>query len=372
VSGDIETSSGDQREVEAAAPPRPSRLRRMVRATFRMIWKTLAAVLILGLTGWMALAVYFADTHHGPRTIRAWAVAIVALVAAFVVRPRRYGLAAFVVIFGAVLAWYFSLKPSNDRDWAPDVAKLASAQVDGDRVTIHNVRNFHYRSEEDYDQHWEERTYDLSKLRSSDMMLVYWGSKAIAHGMVSFEFEGDQFLCFSIETRKERGETYSSVAGFFRQYELIYIVGDERDLVRVRTNFRNEDVYLYHVTLSPERSRLVLLSYLKSVNELKDHPEFYNALTTNCVTSILPHVRDAQMQGKFSWDILASGYAARQAYRNGHLDTSLPFEELEARSHVNDKARAAGTGPDFSRRIRQGLPGTRQPAPAQKQAGGGS
>ena len=141
----------------------------------------------------------------------------------------------FALLFLAVLVWFFSLKPSNDRDWMPDVAKVAWVQVDGDRLTVHNIRNFEYRSETDFTPRWEDRTYDLSRLRSFDFMLVYWGSPSIAHAMVSFGFDDGQYLAVSIETRKEKPKSYSTVQGFFRQYELIFIFADERDVIGLRT-----------------------------------------------------------------------------------------------------------------------------------------
>jgi hypothetical protein len=349
--GSTDPSSGDQRSVPTPSAPWRGFFRRLLRLT----GQALLGVVMLGMLLWAALAVYFADTHAGPRTIRALLFALASIAVLFV-RPRRYGVGAFALFFVIVLGWFFSLKPSNDRNWAPEVARIPWSKIDGDRLTMHNIRNFDYRSETDYTPDWVNRTYDLSKLRSGDMMLVYWGSKAIAHGMVSFGFEDGQYLAVSVETRKEQTESFSTVQGFFRQYELVYIFADERDLIRLRTNFRHEDVYLYHVSLTPDQLRKLLLSYLRSANSLKDQPAFYNALTSNCVTSILPHARDAGLPGTMSWDILASGYAARQAYRNGYLDTSLPFETLEARSRVNDAANAAGNDPDFSKLIRAGLP----------------
>jgi hypothetical protein len=265
------------------------------------------------------------------------------------------------------------LSPSNDRDWLPEVARLASADVEGNRVVVHNVRNFDYRSETDFTPTWEDRSYDLDHLKSVDLILVYWGSKAIAHAIVSFGFDDGQYLAVSIETRKERGESYSAVQGFFRQYELVYVFADERDALRLRTNFRNEDVYLYHTRISPENTRRIFLSYLARANALRQDPEWYNALTTNCVTSVIPHARAGGAPAPWSMDILLSGHAARQAYRNGNLDDSLPFEQLESRSRVNDAALAAGNASDFSRQIRIGLPvppalGGGSPSPAHNPA----
>jgi len=316
------------------------------------------AVVLFAITMWAALAIYYADLSSGasPRLFVTVLYLIATLSAAVFIRPRRWGIAAVLALFLVVLAWFFSLTPSNQRDWAPEVAQLPSAEISGDHLTVYNLRNFDYRSESDFTSHWVNREYDLSQLKGVDLMLVYWGSKAIAHAMVSYNFEDGQCLCISIETRKEKTESYSALQGFFRQYELYYVVADERDLIRLRTNFRKEDVYLYRTNLTPIQARSTLLSYLDRVNLLKANPDFYNALTSNCATNVVGHAQGGGLNSKMSWEILASGYAARQAYRNGRLDTSLPFEQLEAKSRINDVAIAAGNGPDFSRLIRAGLP----------------
>jgi hypothetical protein len=225
------------------------------------------------------------------------------------------------------------------------------------------VRNFDYRSASDYTVRWEDRSYDLSKLKTVDYILVYWGSPAIAHAIVSFGFEDGQYLSVSIETRKEQWESYSAVQGFFRQYELVYVFADERDSLRLRTNHRKEDVYLYQTRITPERGRAILLSYLEHANSLRRNPEFYNALTTNCATSILPHARAGGARGRWSWEILLSGYSARQAYRNGVLDDSIPYEELRTRSYLDPIAKDLDRDPDFSRKIRAGLPDPFKPRP---------
>jgi hypothetical protein len=358
-------------EVPAAAPPPPPpRARRgVVRRSIRAIGLTLLGLAAGMVTLWSAAAVYYADTHAGPRTLRALGVVAIALALVLVVRPKRYALVGIGTLFLIVVGWFFSLKPSNGRSWVPEIARLARAEVDGDRLTIRNVRDFDYRSETDFTPRWADRTYDLARLQTVDLMLVYWGSKAIAHAMVSFEFDDGRHLAVSVETRKETGESYSTVQGFFRQYELAYVFADERDVIRLRTRFRNEDVYLYRTTVGPEQARAVLLSYARTANALAGRPQFYNALTSNCATNVLDHAREGTMPAQMSLDVLLSGYAARQAYRNGRLDTSLPFEELERRSHVNAAALAADADPNFSNAIRAGLP---NPARVAAGSSGGS
>jgi len=274
------------------------------------------------------------------------------------IRPWRRALAAYAALFFAVLAWWGSQAPRNDRRWDPSVARLPHAEIAGDQLTIHNVRNFDYRSEHDFDAVWETRHYDLSKLTGADISFTHWGSPWIAHTMVSWVFSQGPPLVISIETRKEAHESYSALRGFFRQYELYYVVADERDLIRLRTNYRKgEDVYLYHLTTPLARSRAVLLDYLRTINELATKPRWYNALTTNCTTTIRHHIGNVAPQDPFDWRWLANGHLPELAYEADSFDTSLPFEELRRRSWINAKARAADGSPDFSRLIRVGLPG---------------
>jgi hypothetical protein len=261
-----------------------------------------------------------------------------------------------------VLLWWLSLQPSNDRDWQPDVSQLAYAKVHGDEVVIHNVRNCDYRTEPDYTCRWETRTFDLATIKGADAFFVNWGSPWIAHTMVSFRFTDDKYITFSIETRKVVGQSYSAIKGFFRQYELIYIASDERDVVRLRTNYRvNEDVYLYRLAITPDRARVRFLEYVERLNELHDHAEWYNAVTRNCTTSIFAQ-REASTTsylrlGPRDWQVLLNGKLDEKAYREGAFVGDLPFTQLKSRAHINEAARAAGGDPQFSRRIREGRPG---------------
>jgi hypothetical protein len=271
--------------------------------------------------------------------------------------PGRTAVAA-LAIFAILVILFLGIPASNDRDWQPEVSVTPYATVNGDLVTIHGVRNFDYRSEGDFTSRWEDRSYDLRKLDSADIIAVYWAGKAIAHVMVSFGFARKDYLAVSIETRKEKGASYSTLAGFFRNYELYYVVADERDVIRVRTTYRQpqEDVYIYRLSASLENLRRVFLDYLKSINELRDRPAFYNTLTTNCTTSILLHTRVNQESPPLSWKILLSGHVPDYLYKLGRLDTTMPFAQLEKLSRVNERAHAADKDPAFSQRIREGLP----------------
>jgi hypothetical protein len=331
-------------------------------ATLRRLLGALLGLAVVLMAAWGALALWFtlplADSLRGALALAFTALGLGGLIAALLRRQIVVPLLPFALASLALLAWWSTIAPSNDRAWPADVVRLASAEIDGDRVTLRNVRSFTYRTATDYSEHWYDRTVDLSELDSVDLIAVYWGSDDIAHTMASFGFAGEP-VTISIETRKEQGEEYSTLAGFFRRYELYYVVADERDLIGLRTTYRAppEDVYLYRVHMPRENMRRLFLAYLAEINSLHQSPEFYNTLTTNCTTNIVHHIRSFREDLPLSWKMLASGHFAELIYEYGALDQSLPFAELRRASLINERARAADGAPDFSRRIRAGLPG---------------
>ena len=306
---------------------------------------------------WASMAIFYSDLPAGIRPLAAALFAIGSLTAFVMVRPYSRPVLGFLVVFAALLTWWLRIPPSNFRDWQPDVAVLPQVAMEGDQVTIRNIRNVDYRSETDYTVRHYDATFDLKKLRSVDNYLVYWGSPAIAHTMMSFGFSDGRYLCFSIETRKRQGQKYSSIKGFFKQYEITYVIADERDVVRLRTNYRQEDVYLFRLKTSKELRTRVFLDYLREVNRLRDRPLWYNALTNNCSANIRGHTAPYNPRGKWDWRIIANVYVDEFMYEQGVLDRSLSLSQLKRRSHINSKAKAAGNAADFSTRIREGLPG---------------
>ena len=324
----------------------------------KIIGKMVLWLVLSGMTVWGVLAIFFSYLPEPTRSILSVIFALCQLAILLFLRPKRLAYAVFSGLFAMVLLGWFSMEPANDRDWQADVALLPYAEIDGNRVTVHNIRNCDYRSETDYTVRYYNKTFDISKLDSIDLYLVNWGIKYISHTMISFGFQGNQYLCISIETRKEKGEGYSTIKGFFRQYELMYVVADERDLVRLRTNYREgEIVYLYRVEGSKEVYRSIFLDYVRYINRLKTKPEWYNALTGNCTTQIRGHTRHYTGKTQWDWRILLNGSVDELAYENGLLNQSLPFEALKQRSVINDRAKAANKDPDFSKKIREGLPG---------------
>jgi hypothetical protein len=259
-----------------------------------------------------------------------------------------------------VLGWWLSLKPSNQGDWQENAARTASIEIDGDRVVVHNLRNCDYVTEKEYSNCWSDRTLSLSQLREMDLFFTTWGPKYIGHPIISFDFGGNDHVAFSIEARYKLGQDYSAILGFFRQYELIFIASDERDVIRLRTNYRkDEEVRLYRTIATPEQAREVFMVYVRDVNRLRDHPEWYNALTRNCTTTVDTDIAKAIGQPQpFSIQMLLNGTLDELLYHRGRIITGgLPFHELWLLEHINDVARAAGKSPDFSTLIRRGRVG---------------
>jgi hypothetical protein len=334
----------------------------------RLVLSLLISVVMVALTAWGALAIFYSNlTGEGLRTMLAALFALfgVAILVWYLLSAKRFRPCfAFLAVFLLLVAWWSTIPASQDRDWAPEYAKLVYATINGDLVTIHNIRNFDYRTETDFTPRYYTKTFDLRQLDSVDVIASYWMGDAIAHIFLSFGFSGKDFIAISIETRRQRHQSYSTVAGFFKQYELFYVVADERDLIRLRTNYRKdppEDVYLYRTRAPADNARRLFLDYIREINSLAKKPEFYNALTTNCTTSILTHTRVNQGNLPLSWKVLLSGYVPQYLYERAAIDTSLPFEELKRRSLINAAAQPANQAPDFSQRIRAGLPAPSKP-----------
>jgi hypothetical protein len=264
--------------------------------------------------------------------------------------------AAPIVLIALIFAWWQALRPSNTRDWQLDVARLATAEVRGQQVTVKNIRNFRYRSRTDFDERWEERGFDLARLDGLDVFFIYWGAPLIAHTIMSWSFADGQHLAISVETRKKKNQQYSAIKAFFRQYELIYVAADESDVIKLRTNIRNEQVHLYRLRTSQAAARALLLDFLEDMNALSRQPRWYNALVANCTTIIRERVIHSGGRLPFSWRLLANAYLPELLYKRGSFDTSVPFAELKAISHINDRARRVAAGEAFSAAIRSGLP----------------
>ena len=267
----------------------------------------------------------------------------------------------FAAVFIGLLGWWNGMVPSHDRDWIPELARLPEIAREGETLTVTNLRHFRWRTEADYDQHWETRSYDLRQIEGADLFLSYWSGEAIAHLLVSFTFKDALPLTFSIEVRREKGEEWSALAGFFRSYEMAYVAADERDLVGLRSNARKEDVRLFRLATTPAQARDVLLAYAQDVNRLAKQPRWYNTLTTNCTTVVYHLVGSVAPGWTFSLPldprVLLSGYLPGYLQRIGAVRQDIPLDELVRQAHIGEKARSLSLDdPQFSEKIREGVP----------------
>jgi hypothetical protein len=305
---------------------------------------------------WATLAIYYSNLPWaGLRLALAVAFPVIAVWGLWVSRRRHMRLAVAALFLG-VVGWWVSIAPSHNRNWRPEVAVMPRAIIDGDRVHLTGVRNFDYRSRNDFTVRHEEREVQLSHLVALDFYVSYFLEGPVGHTFLSFIFDNAPPLSISIETRPEVGEGFAPVASMFKQFELIYVVGSERDIVGVRTNHRGEPTYLYRLNTSADDARRLLLVYLARINELADRPEFYHLLSNSCTINIIRYANAAGRSGRLDIRHVLNGLIDSYLYRSGRLDTTLPFDELRRRALINDAARAADDAPDFSERIRASLP----------------
>jgi len=307
---------------------------------------------------WTTLAIYFSNLPwSAPRLGLAVAFAAFAIWAFWLTRRKRMPVVAYALALG-VVAWWFTITPSHDRHWRPEVAVMPRALIEGDHVRLTGVRNFDYRGRNDFTVHYEEREIDLSHLTGVDFYVSYWSEGPVAHTFVSFIFDNAAPLCISIETRPEVGRGFEPIASIFKQFELIYVVGEERDVVGVRAIHRREAVYLYRLNSPPDDARRLLLVYLARINELADRPEFYNLFTNSCTINIIRYMNAAGRTGRFDIRHLLNGLIDGYLYHSGRVDTTLEFDDLRRRSQINQAADQADGAPEpaFSERIRTSLP----------------
>jgi uncharacterized protein DUF4105 len=316
------------------------------------LWSVCRVIVIT----WATFAIYYSNLPWSRlRLVLAGAFAAFGIWALFLSR-QRWTILAAIGLFLGVVAWWISIAPSHDRNWRPEVAVMPRAIIDGDRVRLSGVRNFDYRSANDFTARYEEREVQLSHLTALDFYVSYWTAGPVGHTFVSFIFDNASPLSISIETRPEVGEGFDPIASLFKQFELIYVVGEERDLVAVRTNHRHETVYLYRLNTSAEDTRRLLLIYLARINELADRPEFYHLLTNSCTINIVRYANAAGRKGRFDIRHLLNGLIDSYLFHSGRLNTTLPYEEVRRCSLINEAAQAADAGPDFPERIRKSLP----------------
>ncbi|MBC7522548.1 MAG: DUF4105 domain-containing protein [Sandarakinorhabdus sp.] len=324
-----------------------------------MVRLLLTVVVLMPAALWGTVALWsrlpFSDLGRG-LVAGGFAMAMLLAIVLLWRRRRTAMLALLATLWVGLLSWWSTILPSTDRDWQPDVARVADARIDGDVVTVRNVRNFEWRSDSDFDQRWETRTYRLSQLQGADLYLSYWAGESIAHAIVSFNFADSLPLAFSIEIRKEKGEAYSPTAGLFKTYELAIIAADERDVVKVRSTVRGEDVRLFRLDIQRATALGLLREYVALSHDVAATPRWYNTLTANCTTVIFAMARRLDPRVSLDWRIMLPGRLPEYLRDHEFVTRSVPLSVLVDKARIG--ARAPGDYPDpgFSARIRGGVP----------------
>jgi len=327
-----------------------------------ILWTCVSFLIVLPITAWGALALWFRlSTTQLGGIVAACVFILLGLgsMAALFTRHRMKGAACFAVAFGGLLIWWNTIAPPAHGDWAPEVARQTTGTIRGDILTLSDVREFEWRSESDFAERWSERSYDLSKLKTVDLFLSYWAGPQMAHLIMSFGFDGGEQLAWSIEVRRERNGRYSPMADAFKADTVVYLATSERDTVRLRTNVRGEDVRLYRLRMPPEQARTLLLRYVEEANALSAKPAFYNSITTNCTTAVAKMMRAAGDNLPLDWRLVINGYLPGYLYDHGAVVTTIPLSKLTSLARIDDRAKAADQSPEFSRLIRIGVPSPR-------------
>jgi hypothetical protein len=328
-------------------------------AASAIFWVCASALVVAPLSAWAAAAVWFRlPLPVGARAAACGLIALgaVATIAALFTRARWRGLLLFALAFAGVILWWGSIRPPADGNWAPDVARQTTGALNGDILTLSDVREFEWTSDADFKERWSRRSYDLSKLKTLDLFLSYWAGPQMAHLIMSFGFDNDEQLAWSIEVRREKNGAYSPVADAFKTHTIVYLAASERDVVRLRSNVRREDVRLYRLRTPPDQARVLLMQYVGEANALAAEPAFYNSITTNCTTAVAKLIWAAGGTLPLDWRLVVNGYLPGYLYDRRAVDTAIPLNELIERARIDDRARAADQSPDFSRLIRVGVP----------------
>ena len=341
----------------------------MVKRAAGLALRIIAAIVVIApISAWSAMALWF--RLPAPEVLRASAailfgiLGLVTIVALFMRLSRSLvALAVFAIAFCALLAWWSTIKPPLDGDWAPDVARQTTGAVKDDILTLSDVRDFDWRTDKDFTERWEKRSYDLTKLKTLDLFLAYWAGPEMAHVIMSFGFEDGDHIAWSVEVRREKTGVFSPIADAFKNHTLVYLATTERDSVRLRTNVRGEDVRLYRLNTPPDQARALLTEYVVELTALAKHPKWYNSITANCATVVFKLVRAAGSKLPFDWRLVVNGFLPGYLYDHGAVVTTMPLSELMERARVSPQAKAADRSPDFSKAIRVGVPSPWDQAP---------
>ena len=275
---------------------------------------------------------------------------------------RRKDILIYIMTFSLSLFWYFNIPAHQNLDWSPDGSRILNYERHGDVITLHNIRNFNWKTETEFDEQWDTRTFNLNEIEGVNILTSYWMGPQIAHTLVSFDFKNQKPLVFSLEIRKEKSENFSAIGGFFRQFELSLIAADEKDIVYTRTNVRGEQVYFFPIIMAEKERKELFLEYLKKSDELRKKPKWYNTLTSNCTTLVFDMIQAIEPH-KLPRDyrLLASGYLPNYLYDLGALDQKWDMKQWYQHAYLNPKTQEFShfkypSSQNFSKVIRLGLP----------------
>ncbi|HWD12171.1 DUF4105 domain-containing protein [Pseudochrobactrum sp. sp1633] len=316
------------------------------------------SLLVILITIWGSLALYYQLSESrvfNAVIIGLWVlIALAALSTIWFADLYQFRKALFIVftlVFAVLLIWWHSIKPSLNRDWAPEVAQTVTADFKGDQVRLNHIRDFDWRTEKDFTANWKSADYDLNQIKSVDLFLSYWAGPAIAHTLVSFGFEDGRYVVFSAEIRKKRGQAFSEIGGFFKDFELAMIAAEESDIVYLRTNVRGERVYRYHVDIAPEQARQLFRLYTDTANRLSKDAGFYNTLTANCTTVVFDMARILDPSIALDYRVLLSGYLPEYMFEK-ELILTPETNTQSMRLNADISAQAKGSREGYSQRIR--------------------
>lgn len=334
----------------------------------KSILTTLFGVFIVCTSVWVCLALWIQQPFgwlFSKALIACWVIFAFSILGIYISQhfiSRRVDFLIYIAAFVVALFWYFSIQPLQNRDWNPEVSRLLSYQRTGSQVTLYNVRNFAWQPNGHYTERWETRHYNLNQIKGVNIITSYWMGPQIAHTLVSFDFENQDPLVFSIEIRKEKQESFSAIGGFFRQFELSLIAADEKDIIYTRSNVRKEQVYMFPIEMPKAQAQALFLEYLKTADELRQQPEWYNTLTSNCTTLVFDMVQ-AINPNKLPKDyrLLASGYLPNYLYDLNVLSHQYTMEQWYRMAYINPRAAQFDLGQNktsahFSHIIRESLP----------------
>ncbi len=330
-----------------------------MRAVLKFVLAALACLAISYSMLWGALAIWF--KLPVPELAKYMVIGVFLIPGAFSVahlftKKTRRAFLVYAVFFAALLAWWNTLTPPADGDWAPTSARQVTGTIEGDILTLDGVREFQWRSENDFTENWTKRTYDLSQLKTLDLLLSYWGDPKMAHFMLSFGFATGEYLTWSVEVRRFKDGGYSPVADFFKAHPLVIFAAEEFDIVGLRSNIWDNDVHIFRLPGRPENMRPLLEEYVRDANLLAQKPHWYNSISTNCTTVVFKMLDAVGVRYDFDWRIIVNGYLPEWLYDNGSLNINYTVEELRALGRINERAKAVGLTDAFSDAIREGVP----------------